>query len=100
MAKKVSNYILNQVWEISRDAIIKKALRSVGLSLGNPLFKVGSYFLEKFLDKYIKPEYNKMLAAQNKVYRRKLEEIKLKKLDEAVNEMDKDVTIDIIDTLH
>ena len=94
------HFIIDQIWEISKKQILEQALKKVGLASINPLYKMGYYFLDKFLDKYVKPEFDKVVANQNKVYRKHIEKIKLKKLNEAIDEMDRDVTVDVIDTLH
>lgn len=87
------------LWDLSKAKIIERVLLSVGLSTLSPWSKILMYILGKFLDKYIKPEYDKTIANQHKVYREHIESLKLGKINDAINSQDTSSTIHIIDTL-
>lgn len=87
------------IWKLARSSIIKKALLHVGLTSVSPVGRVIAHLTGKFLDKFVKPEYHKTVAYHKEEYRRLLEKYKLERIDDAIENEDRDDAIDAIDDL-
>ena len=87
------------IWNKFQDEIIEEVLLTVGLSAINPMGKVATYFVKKFLGRFVRPRYDISVANAHGAWVKHFEENKLKELNEAINGKDRDKVIDIIDSL-
>ena len=88
-----------KIWALTKDVIIKKALVQLGLSAINPVGKVMVYVGGYLLEKFVKPHYQEGVAQGIKVWSQHFEAKKLRELDEAIKDGDRETTLDILDSL-
>lgn len=91
--------ITDYLWSQAKKEIIKSALLKVGLSVSSPIGKMASYFISKFVDKFVRPELEKLVALTKSIYVQQVETIKLKMLEQAKDRNERDRVITIIDSL-